>query len=122
MIQDAIARAVQREALTRELARASMEQVLTGEATPAQIGALAVALRMKGETPDEIAGMAEAVRRRVPPIRSRRSPLLDTCGTGGDNVEPEDSVHAALLDLVLGRAFRPVAVSVQLSMLTTRTI
>ena len=85
MIQDAIARAVQREALTRELARASMEQVLTGEATPAQIGALAVALRMKGETPDEIAGMAEAVRRRVPPIRSRRSPLLDTCGTGGDN-------------------------------------
>ena len=85
MIQSAIARAVQGDHLSQELARASMEQILAGEATPAQIGALAVALRMKGETPDEIAGMAEAMRGRVPPIRTRRSPLLDTCGTGGDN-------------------------------------
>jgi len=85
VIQTAIGRAVQRENLTRELARASMEQVLAGEATSAQIAALAVALRMKGETPDEVAGMAEAMRLRVPPIRTRRSPLLDTCGTGGDN-------------------------------------
>lgn len=85
MIRTAIGRAVQREHLTRELARTSMEQVLAGEATPAQIAALAVALRMKGETPDEVAGMAEAMRQRVPPIRTRRLPLLDTCGTGGDN-------------------------------------
>ena len=85
LIQSAIARTVQREDLSQELARASMEQILAGEATPAQIAALAVALRMKGETPDEIAGMAEAMRARVPPIRTRRSPLLDTCGTGGDN-------------------------------------
>lgn len=85
MIQSAIARAVQRENLSQELARASMEQILAGEATPAQIAALAVALRMKGETPEEIAGMAQAMRDRVPPIRTRRSPLLDTCGTGGDN-------------------------------------
>lgn len=85
MIQSALARAVAREDLSRDLARAAMEQVLAGEATPAQIGALAVALRMKGETPDEIAGMAEAMRRRVPPLRSKRTPLLDTCGTGGDN-------------------------------------
>jgi anthranilate phosphoribosyltransferase len=85
LIQSAIARAVQRENLSQELARASMEQILAGEATPAQIAALAVALRMKGETPEEIAGMAQAMRDRVPPIRTRRSPLLDTCGTGGDN-------------------------------------
>ena len=85
MIQSAIARAVQRQDLSLELARASMEQILAGEATPAQIGAFAVALRMKGETPDEIAGMAQAMRDRVPPIRTRRTPLLDTCGTGGDN-------------------------------------
>ena len=84
MIQTAIARAVQREDLDRELARASMEQVLAGDATPAQIGALAVALRMKGESPAEIAGMAEAMRQRVAPIRTRRRPLIDTCGTGGD--------------------------------------
>ncbi len=85
MIQTAIGRAIEREHLSRELARASMEQVLAGDATPAQIAAFAVALRMKGEAPDEIAGMAEAMRRRVPPIRTRRFPLLDTCGTGGDN-------------------------------------
>jgi anthranilate phosphoribosyltransferase len=85
LIQSAIARAVQRQDLSQELARASMEQILAGEATPAQIAAFAVALRMKGETPDEIAGMAQAMRDRVPPIRTRRSPLLDTCGTGGDN-------------------------------------
>ena len=83
MIVSAIARAVAREDLSRELARASMEQVLAGEATPAQIAALAIALRMKGETADEIAGMAQAMRNRVPPLRTRRSPLLDTCGTGG---------------------------------------
>ena len=85
MIQSAIGHAIDRENLTLEQARAAMEQVLAGEATPAQIAALAVALRMKGESPDEIAGMAEAMRRRVAPIRTRRSPLLDTCGTGGDN-------------------------------------
>ena len=85
MMQTAIGRAVQREALSREIARTAMELVLSGEATPAQIAALAVALRMKGETADEIAGMAEAMRQRVPPIRTRRAPLLDTCGTGGDN-------------------------------------
>ena len=85
MIQTAIARAIHRENLDFDLARATMEQVLAGEATPAQIAALAVALRMKGETPDEIAGMAQALRGRVGPIRTRRSPLVDTCGTGGDN-------------------------------------
>ncbi len=85
MIRSAIARAVKGEDLSQELARASMEQILAGEATPAQIAAFAVALRMKGERPDEIAGMAQAMRDRVPPIRTRRSPLLDTCGTGGDN-------------------------------------
>jgi anthranilate phosphoribosyltransferase len=85
VIQSAIARAVMKESLSPELAGAAMEQILNGEATPAQIGAFAVALRMKPETPEEIAGMAAAMRQRVPPIRTRRSPLLDTCGTGGDN-------------------------------------
>ncbi len=85
MIRTAIARAVHREDLDSELARASMDQILKGDATPAQISALAVALRMKGERPDEIAAMAEALRSRISPIRTRRTPLLDTCGTGGDN-------------------------------------
>lgn len=85
MIQSAIARAVARENLSRDLARATMEQVLAGEATPSQIAGLAIALRMKGETAEEIAGFAEAMRLRVPPMHTKRKPLLDTCGTGGDN-------------------------------------
>jgi anthranilate phosphoribosyltransferase len=85
LIQTAIARAVAGEPLSRDLARATMEQVLAGEATPSQIAGLAVALRMKGETADEIAGMAEAMRALVPPLHTQRSPLIDTCGTGGDN-------------------------------------
>jgi anthranilate phosphoribosyltransferase len=85
VIPTAIARAVAHEPLTRELAEAAMEQILAGEATPAQIAAFAVAMRMKGERPDEIAGMAQAMRARVPPIRTHRRPLLDTCGTGGDS-------------------------------------
>src|SRR5262245_63830924 len=62
-----------------------MECILAGECTPAQIAGFAVALRMKGEQPPEIAGMAEAMRARVPPILTQRRPLLDTCGTGGDH-------------------------------------
>ena len=85
MIQSAIGRVVMKEDLTQEQARAAMEQILAGEASPSQISALAIGLRMKGETPEEIAGMAQAMRQRLPVIHTRRSPLLDTCGTGGDN-------------------------------------
>ena len=90
MIVTAIGRAVERENLSEDLARASMEQILAGEATAAQIAALAISLRMKGETAEEIAGMARAMRQRVPPLRTRRSPLMDTCGTGGS--EPAGGV------------------------------
>jgi anthranilate phosphoribosyltransferase len=85
LIQYAIARAVAGEHLSRDLARATMQQILAGEATASQIAGLAVALRMKGETADEIAGMAAAMRALVPPLHTKRAPLLDTCGTGGDN-------------------------------------
>ena len=90
MIVTAIGRAVERENLSEDLARASMEQILAGEATAAQIAALAISMRMKGETPEEIAGMARAMRQRVPPMRTRRAPLVDTCGTGGS--EPTGGV------------------------------
>ena len=85
MIQAAIARVVEGRSLEIAESREAMEEILAGRATPAQIAGLAVALRMKGETPDEIAGMADAMRQRMSPIRSHKSPLLDTCGTGGDN-------------------------------------
>jgi anthranilate phosphoribosyltransferase len=105
MIQTAIARAVMRQELPRELARATMEQILAGEATPAQIAALATAMRMKGETPQELAGMADALRQRVAPIRTHRSPLLDTCGTGGDSAGTFNiSTSAAILAASCGVA------------------
>jgi anthranilate phosphoribosyltransferase len=85
MIQTVIARVVDGQSLELADAQAAMEEILAGRATPAQIAAFAVALRMKGEAPDEIAGFAEAMRRRIPPIRTHRQPLVDTCGTGGDN-------------------------------------
>jgi anthranilate phosphoribosyltransferase len=83
MIRDAIAALVDRRDLSEQEAAACMEQIMSGEATPAQLGAFLIALRMKGETVDEIAGMARVMREK-----SLRVPvdglLLDTCGTGGD--------------------------------------
>ena len=59
---------------------------MDGEATPAQISALVVGMRMKGETVDEIVGFARAMREHATPVRPRVSGLIDTCGTGGDGL------------------------------------
>jgi anthranilate phosphoribosyltransferase len=83
-IQDAIARLVEGQSLSRAEARTVMGEIMEGEATPAQIGGFLAALRTKGETADEIAGCAEAMREHVVPVRPKRSDLVDTAGTGGD--------------------------------------
>ena len=79
-------RVVGREHLSTEEASAAMETILTGRASPAQIAAFLVALRMKGETIEELVGFARAIRRMAEPIaiETGDEPLLDTCGTGGD--------------------------------------
>ena len=96
MILDALHKIANHGAsLTREESRAVMSQVLRGDATDAQIGALLVALHMKGETVEEIVGFAQAIRDEAAPLRSEdgealdlsgtgRDALVDTCGTGGD--------------------------------------
>lgn len=96
MILDALHRiANHRESLNREEARAVMSEVLTGQCSDAQIGALLVALHMKGETVEEIVGFAEAIRAAAAPLPiheasslyvsgTGRDALVDTCGTGGD--------------------------------------
>ena len=69
--------------LSEEEAAAVMEEIMGGEATPAQFGAFVTALRLKGETVDEITGMARVMREKALRV-SVAGPLLDTCGTGGD--------------------------------------
>jgi len=71
------------EHLTRTEAREALDILMDGSATPAQIAAILVALRMKGETVEEVTGFAEGMRARVVPVHVGRRPLLDTCGTGG---------------------------------------
>jgi len=63
---------------------AAMRQLMEGTATPAQIGGWLVALRMKGETVDEIAGAVRAMRARATRVEPRSPVIVDTCGTGGD--------------------------------------
>src|SRR5450755_1785720 len=84
MMTDSIRRAVCGERFSASDMRASVEAIVDGDATPAQIGALLAALATRGETADELAGAAAALRQRMLRVRSTRAPLLDVCGTGGD--------------------------------------
>jgi len=83
-LQAALSDLVARRDLSRPGMRAVMMQVMTGEATEAQIGALLVALRMKGEVIDEITGAAEVMRELVTPVTVSGERLIDLVGTGGD--------------------------------------
>ncbi|MGA9362805.1 MAG: anthranilate phosphoribosyltransferase [Bacteroidota bacterium] len=84
MIQQVIARLANKEDLPRVEARAAMSEIMSGEATPAQIAAFLVALRLKGETMDEITGCAQAMREKATRVRTNHPVVVDTCGTGGD--------------------------------------
>jgi anthranilate phosphoribosyltransferase len=96
-VQDALARLLEGHDLSRDEARAVMNEVMDGEATPAQIGGLLVALRLKGETADEITGCAEAMREHVLAVRPKRDDLVDTAGTGGDGAGTINISTAAAL-------------------------
>ncbi len=89
MIVEALEKVVAGEDLARNEAEAAMEDILAGRATDAQIAGLLTALRMKGETVEELVGFATAMRRQAQPIfasgdRAKGQALVDTCGTGGD--------------------------------------
>ncbi len=83
MIVEAISKLVSGESLPLEEAARVMNEIMSGEATPAQFGAFVTALRLKGETVDEIAGMAQVMREHSLHVDIDGS-LVDTCGTGGD--------------------------------------
>ena len=84
MIPKAIKKLVERRDLTREEMHAVFGEMMDGKATDVQKSALLIALRMKGESAEEITGAAMAMRERVTPLQIDRKDLVDTCGTGGD--------------------------------------
>ena len=84
MIQESISQLIGGQDLGRDKARAVMNQIMSGEATDAQIGAFLVALRCKGETVEEISGCAEVMRDKATRISTTQEKVVDTCGTGGD--------------------------------------
>lgn len=100
MIKEAIAKLVEQQDLSEPEMIGAMNQIMGGEATPAQVGAFITALRMKGETIPEIVGAARVMRSRATPIRvdgavdidrdeinAERETIIDTCGTGGSGTK-----------------------------------
>src|SRR5210317_2588721 len=83
-IQQALAKLVDGESLAMDDMAGVMRQVMSGDATDAQIGGLLVALRMKGETIDEIAAAAGVMRELATPVDVPQENLVDLVGTGGD--------------------------------------
>jgi anthranilate phosphoribosyltransferase len=86
-IQQALGKVIGGSHLSRQEARGVMSEIMEGAVTPAQIGSLLTALRIKGETLEEITGFAEAMRSKAVQVNVQQNDLLDTCGTGGDGAE-----------------------------------
>jgi len=104
MITEVLNKLVAREDLTRVEAATVMRALMNGEATPAQTGALLIALRMKGETVEEVTGFAETMRAFAVRVSPQRTPLLDTCGTGGSRFRVFNVSTAAAFVLVAAGA------------------
>ena len=85
MIKEAIETLVLGNSLTMEEAASVMEEIMEGKVTPAQLGAFITALRIKGETADEITGLARVMRAKAIPVPIAE-PVIDVVGTGGDNL------------------------------------
>ncbi len=84
MIKEAIQMIVDSRSLSMEEAAAVMEEIMDGRVTPSQFGAFVTALRMKGETVEEIAGLARTMRAKAVHVDNGGGTVVDTCGTGGD--------------------------------------
>jgi anthranilate phosphoribosyltransferase len=115
-IADAIKKVVDRCDLSEQEAESVLEQIMGGECTDAQIASLLTAMRMKGETVDELTGFARVMRRKAAVVKPRstasaviagtgREALIDTCGTGGD-VSGSFNVSTATAFVVAGAGVR----------------
>ncbi len=109
MLKELYAKAVHRQDLTAAEAESAIDEIMSGNATPALMGAFLTALRMKGETVDEITGAARAMRAHgvKVPVSSASRPLFDTAGTGGDGTHTFNLSTAAAF--VIAGAGRKVA-------------
>ena len=83
-MQEAIKAVTENRNLSADEMSATMRLIMTGEATPAQVGGFLIGLRMKGETIDEIAAAAGVMRELASKVKVDKNHLVDTCGTGGD--------------------------------------
>jgi thymidine phosphorylase len=83
MIKEAIGKLVAKQSLSEVEAQQVMTEIFEGVATPAQLAAFLVALRLKGETQEELLGLVRTMRAKATPVHAGND-LLDTCGTGGD--------------------------------------
>ena len=84
MIKEAVAKLISKEPLGRQEAAAAMTDIMSGAATDAQIGAFITGLRLKGETPEIIAGCAEVMRANATQVKCDDPNAVDIVGTGGD--------------------------------------
>jgi len=87
MLKQAIEQLIAGEQFSTEQAAEAMRNIMTGQASEAEIGGFLVAMRMRVETPEQIEGFARVMRENCIPIRARSEDLVDTCGTGGDRLQ-----------------------------------
>ena len=84
MIKEIIAKLIEHNDLNWEEMEKSMQEIMSNQATPAQIASFLTALRLKGETVEEITSAVMVLRKHMIPVKTKHQDLLDTCGTGGD--------------------------------------
>ena len=97
VLTDAIDRLASREDLETEQMAAVLAEIMAGNATETETAAVLIALRTKGETVDELVGLASTMRRLAAPVKTRRDDLIDTAGTGGGRQTFNVSTTAALI-------------------------
>ena len=105
MLKPYITKVINGQDLSAKEAKEAMDIIMTGQATQAQIGGYLVALRMKGETVEEIAGSARTMREqaaRVPVMLAEGEPLLDTAGTGGDGSHSFNISTGTIVEVIAG--------------------
>ena len=108
MIKEAISKIVKNQDLTESEMIEVMNEIMTGAASPGQIGAFITALRIKGETVTEITGAAKVMREKATKIDVKGKKVVDTCGTGGDesmtfNISTAAAFVAAGAELIVAK-------------------